>query len=424
MNFKVSAFQEEFLKRSEEPLVIIQSGIGAGKTRVLAYWCVDKLRQGKRGIVCAQTFGALHRVIFNEILGILNAMGHKYTYNKTEKEIVLLETGGTIFGATNENPSAILGLTNIHYAAFDEGAYCSLDLYNYVCDRLRGEDVEQGQIRIISSPNSSAPEPWFANLCKANPSCVIRATTFDNPFISEQVKADYRKRYGDESSPLFRQQLLGMIEEQEFKTAILKAQDFRADEPPFYGSHYFGMDFAGTGNDATCIVVRDEAKIVERVYIKSGNGTEEVNVFLELYKKYKPAGVAWDATGGFSKSMDIIKERIRNLREVNFGEAAKDPLYLNVRAEMYFVLREKIKEGFFVDSVKFPEVYEQLKVTQYMLTNKGKTALIPKDDIRRLLGGSSPDFADSLALSFLAEAEADGNVNAEAIAATLMRLRG
>lgn len=426
MMFRLSTFQKEFLLRAEEPLVILQTGIGAGKTIALAFWCVDKLRQGKRGIVCAQTFGALHRVIFKEIIDILVKMNHRFTYRKSEKEIILHDSGGVIFGATNENPNAVLGLSNVSFAGFDEGAYCSFDLYNYVCDRMRGVDVERGQIRIISSPNASAPEPWFADLCRAHPECVIHATTFDNPFISEQVKKDYRERYGDESSPLFRQQLLGMIVEQDFKTAILKASDFRADKPLSSGDDpiYMGVDFAGTGNDSTCIVVRNSTAIVERVYLH-GDGMEEVNVILELYRRYRPAGIAWDSTGGFSKSLDVVKGRFANLREVNFGEAATDPIYANVRAEMYFKLRDRVKGGFFIDREKFPELYQQLRVTQFMLTGKGKTALIPKEDIKRLLpDGRSPDFADALALSFIAEAEAESGVTAKSVADTLLRLRG
>lgn len=425
MKFKASSFQADFLRRKDDPLVILQTGIGAGKTKALAMWCADRLMLGKRGIVCAQTFGALHRVIFQEIQNVLIAMDVRFEYKKSEKEIFVPDTGGIIYGATNENPNAVLGLTNIHFAGFDEGAYCSLDLYNYVCDRLRGADIERGQIRIISSPNSSAPEPWFANLCKANPDCVIRATTFDNPFISEQTKEDYRKRYGDESSPLYRQQLLGMIEEQDFKTAILKASDFSTYEPTDDGDIYFGIDFAGTGNDATCIVIRNKVKIKDRVYITSGNGIDECNQINELYNIWKPKGIAWDATGGFSKNMDLIKSRFRNVREVNFGEAATDPIFANVRAEMYFRLRDKVKEGFFIDRNKYPELYEQLHVTQFMITNKGKTALIPKDDIRRYLpNNGSPDFADALALSFMAEEIADNNETAINVAKTLSFLMG
>ena len=65
-----------------------------------------------------------------------------------------------------------------------------------------------------------------------------------------------------------------------------------------------------------------------------------------------------------------------------------------------YSLFDAIKAGFYIDPKEF-ELMEELKATQFVSDNKGKRALIPKDQIKKLIGNKSPDTADSLALAKL-----------------------
>ena len=66
---------------------------------------------------------------------------------------------------------------------------------------------------------------------------------------------------------------------------------------------------------------------------------------------------------------------------------------------MYFNLASAIQNGFFINEHKYKELFEEIKNTSYIINNSGKRALIPKQDIKEILG-RSPDSCDSLALTF------------------------
>jgi hypothetical protein len=66
---------------------------------------------------------------------------------------------------------------------------------------------------------------------------------------------------------------------------------------------------------------------------------------------------------------------------------------------MYNNLANAVKDGFFVNTIKYKEIFDALKVTSYIINSQGKKALVPKEEIKAIIG-QSPDALDSLALSF------------------------
>lgn len=423
-HFRAAPYQKEFLeKRRNDELVIMVTGVATGKTIALSRWFGENFLLGRSMIAGAQSFGALKKVLFKEIIRFFKLLDLEPILDKSEMSITMKGVDAIIYGVTNENYENNLGLSDMWGFGLDEAAYAKEDFYRFMCDRCRGEGID-GYTRLISSPNADAVEPWFADLCEQHEECLIRASSLDNPFTTDRYKKKLAERYGGEGTPMYRQQVLGDILRKSFKTAILRDTDFQ--DIPLVGQTrgvYVGMDFAGTGNDSTCIVVRNDYRILERIYLYDGDGNQEINALLDVLHRYDVAGVAFDATGGFSKSMDVIKHKIRNLTEVNFGSNAEDPIFANIRAEMYFRLRDRVKEGFFIDKKEYPEVIDQLKVTQYALDRKGRTILIPKEDIKKLLRDhNSPDFADALALSFQAEGSSEVDITAEAVAQKLEEL--
>ena len=67
----MSGFQLEFLERNNDPLLILQTGVGAGKTRVAAWSIVLKMLDGWRVLAIAQNSKALKNVLYRDILKIL-----------------------------------------------------------------------------------------------------------------------------------------------------------------------------------------------------------------------------------------------------------------------------------------------------------------------------------------------------------------
>lgn len=141
--------------------------------------------------------------------------------------------------------------------------------------------------------------------------------------------------------------------------------------------------------------------------IKLSNGEdhykiiEEVEKIEEQYGKTNIISIVLDNTGGFGKATyDTLKYTHDNLYPIHFAMKSKDEMCNNIRTYMYSYLADAIKAGFYIDPKEF-ELMEELKATQFVSDNKGKRALIPKDQIKKLIGNKSPDTADSLALAKL-----------------------
>lgn len=87
---------------------------------------------------------------------------------------------------------------------------------------------------------------------------------------------------------------------------------------------------------------------------------------------------------------------VPNVIEVSGGAKATDGRYANKRSEMYGRLRDWLAGAAILDS----DILEgELVAVEYGFTLQNQIKLEPKDDLKDRLG-ESPDFADSLALTF------------------------
>ena len=393
-------FQVEFWKRRDDPFLISSCGVSSGKTRIGAWWSVREFLKGMRLLVGCQSFTALSRVMFMEILRILDELGVRYDYNKTAKEISCRDSGGVIFGYTGENPGGVLGLSEINCLLLDEASYCPEEAFLWAADRCRGETVTVPKIRLLTSPdNFNSTHSWFIDMVKNNPDRVIYGSALDNQFTSEEFKQQLLERY-PEGSPLYEQQILGRILNSDLANVILRNQDFPASPVLDYGDLYLGIDCSGAGRDATVFLVRNEREIVEIRRVTSGKVGDEIQMYETLSQKYKFASVALDDTGGFARGFAPIEHRMPNLVKVNFGAKDVDRTVANRRTGMYMRFAKRVKDGFFIDRKIFRNIDEQIRFTQYLVNPDGKVALIPKELIKKQLRGASPDELDALVVSF------------------------
>jgi len=160
-----------------------------------------------------------------------------------------------------------------------------------------------------------------------------------------------------------------------------------------------GCDFARGGVDNTSIVVRNSYEIVEVVNLHHADTNEICSVYRKLDMKYHFKGTYLDATGGYDIGFyDALKDQY-NLTEVNFAGKSLDPNCNNARTYIYDCLARAIKNGFYINTVKYKDIFDALKSTSYLINSQGKKALVPKEEIKAIIG-HSPDATDALALSF------------------------
>ena len=402
----MSKFQLDFLERAEDPLLILQTGVGAGKTRVAAWTAVTKMLDGWRILCIAQNSKALKMVLFRDIIKILMTVLPDYDpskyYNKTEGHIGMPADFGEACcdGGTDENPSGILGFTEYDGIIFDEASRICLEMRNNATDRNRGKGIVPWE-RYLSSPNKDQPEPWFAEMCKNNPDCVIRATSLDNEFTTEEYKRRLKARY-IEGSPMYRQQVLGEILENSIAAAIIRLEDFpkfsaiSADE-----TVVAGLDCGeGVERDATAFFKRKGNKVLEMWKLNGINHEECVAKIRKSNKECRIDKLNMDMA--FSDYEYNILKYEMPCEQVSFARSPSEDnkeKYANVRAEMFFNLAHKIREGMCVDGFDLsPELKKQLCTIQWRMNNQRRLLLTPKEELRTILNMST-DIADAAALT-------------------------
>ena len=394
--------QLEFMSRDDDPLVIMCTGISAGKTYAASWYIAKALQEQKRLIVSAQNYDALHRVIFTETMKRLEELGIPYTYNKTAKEIHVGKRG-LAFGMTSENPTGILGLSNIDILVMDEAAYQVEEAYNWASDRLRGPEVGVPKKRLFSSPDSfNAIHAWFIDLCVKHPECVIHASALDNYKNNEEFRKELLERY-PEGTQLYEQQILGHIVDSRSANMAIDDRLFATDRPAHRDGEpvWIGCDLAGAGRDDSVYVAIDDYGFVESRRFHHAETQKLVSELLQMNQQYNVAGCCIDTTGGFGTGLfDYTHKVVHNVDGINFGSAAEDDTYNNIRTQMHFGLRKDVAESHFYmpstdDGAK---IREESRYALYYIDNKGRTAMFPKEDIKKAIG-RSPDALDALLLA-------------------------
>ena len=315
---------------------------------------------------------------------------------------------GVVYGATSENPEAILGLTEIDILVIDEASYCCEELYSWGSDRLRGRTVKIPRKRLFTSPDSFSPShAWFVDLCVKNPLSVINASALDNIYTSAEFKEDLLERY-PEGTALYEQQILGHVVDSRSANVAIDDRLFTCSRlPHVHGSPvWVGCDIAGQGRDDSVFSVIDDAGVVEIRRFHGAETQELVSELLQINRTYNVAGVAIDCTGGFGNGLhDFVRKSVSNVEGVNFGSASTVDYYNNVRTEMHFILRDAVKGGEFFcpESDDGKKIREECRYALYFVDSRGKTAMLPKEDVKKAIG-RSPDALDSLILAVRARA--------------------
>lgn len=400
MKAQLSKWQRKFiLDGFDDDLRIACTSVSAGKSYALSIWIVLQCLKnpGIRGIIIAQNYRALTLVLIREIKNRCNEFGITIEHNKSNNELVF-PNGSILYGFSAESPDAVLGLTEISLLAIDEAAYTNEEIYNNARDRMRGSKYPS-RVRLISSPSNTRVQNWFSTTCKLHSDKVIHATAFDNPFTSQSFKDELVERYG-EGTPLYRQQVLGEIFDADVVSQIIKRSDFRQDKTANDNVYYLGMDCSGMGADKDVITIIDKYGIVDISEFSQADTFIKVNRINDYYNKYHFKCGYLDNTGGYGQGiLDLCKSKNLPIDGINFANKAfNEELYPNARTEMYLEAAKEIKDGFYV----YDNVKEEFIAQEITINNKGQSTLVPKKDIKEVLG-HSPDYSDAVSLALYAK---------------------
>jgi len=234
---------------------------------------------------------------------------------------------------------------------------------------------------------------------------VIEGRSIYPTMCGPRYPQDILDRYGD-SSPIYESRVLGQTPSSS-SNAIITGVGWRValSRKPTPGQKTLGVDVARFGDDNTVICYKEGSRVCEFI-VRHGQDTMATagQVKRLIIDRDIPRNrVNIDDTGVGGGVTDRLQEQQFHVNGVVVGEVAEDPdRFTNKRGEYYWRVHEDFdpKTG----SISLAEEWEDLRTeltnTLYGFDSKGRYVIESKAAFKERFGGRSPDWADSLMLTY------------------------
>ncbi|MEY2689978.1 MAG: hypothetical protein RL375_4178, partial [Pseudomonadota bacterium] len=203
-------------------------------------------------------------------------------------------------------------------------------------------------------------------------------------------------------------QLISLDAVEQASRRKLNDQDFR------FAPVVLGVDPARFGDDRSVIVRRQGLQMFKPMTFRGVDNMTLADHIVAEIELHRPSAVFCDAGAG-SGVIDRLRQLRHQVIEVPFGGQARDPKYLNKRAEMWFAVRDWLRAGGAIPNDNALKM--DLSAPTYKYNAAGKIQLESKDEIKKR-GLPSPDIADALAVTFATPVRAQAISAAESRAET------
>lgn len=397
----------------------VQSCHEAGKSfissRIVSWW-LETHEPGEAFVVTSAPTAPQVRAILWREIGRAHSRGKLAgRVNQTEWWLPVASGKEEIvaFGRkpADTDPTAFQGIhAKYVLVVFDEAVGIPRELWD-AADSLIANDLS----RFLAIGNPDDPLSEFAAVCKPGSGWnTIKISAFDTPNLTgEPVPESLRhlligktwieekqKKWG-ETNPLYRAKVLGEFPEVTdgglIQPSWVSAAQLRTLEPR--EPVELGMD-VGAGGDKSVVCLRRGP--VARI-IWDDQNPDTMQTCGRLIATLRETGAATakvDPLGVGKGVADRAAELGAPVYGVNVGEAAEDrEAFENLRAELYWNLRERFQDGDIDIDPNDDDLAAELLSLRFERSSRGRLKIESKIDMRKR-GLSSPDRADALMLAF------------------------
>lgn len=400
--------QAEALEAFAKPgaRVTIASGHGTGKSTLMGWlilWgltCFDDVKVP----TTAPTAHQLQDVLWTEVRkwGARLPSLWKNALEVTSEQVRYKDCTGFAVARTGrkENPEALQGF-------HAENLFFLIDEASGVDDVVF--QVAQGALstpgaRVLMAANPTRTSGYFYNSFHRDRDRWQRFTfsCLDSPHVAKEYVDEVRTIYGEDSD-IYRVRVLGQFPRagdlQFIGTDLVEAAQSRHLLPQEYEKApvILGVDVARFGGDRTVIFKR-RGLFAELLWQCQGMDlmatADRIAVLMDAHKA---DAVMIDAGGVGAGVCDRLRQMGHRPIDVQFGGASGLPNCLNKRAEMWWRMRDWLREGGAIPPDE--DLRDDLTAPEYQFTTKGLVQLEKKEDMKKR-GLHSPDIADALALTF------------------------
>lgn len=391
------------------------SGHGVGKSALvgwLIHW-VMCTRANSRGIVTANTQNQLetrtwpelakwHRLLLVKNWFTWTATSYYFTLAPEEERKNYMISAQTV---SEHNTEAFQGLHNEEgtiLIIFDEAS----GIASKIWEVAQGTTTD-GDVFFLAFGNPTQPTGPFAD-------CFDKlADMYDTEFIdsrsvshtNKQALDDIIRMYGPDS-PEAKVRVYGQFPDQSYNGFIgldVVVDAINRDLWVDLGAPLImAVDVARYGDDEIVIGWRQgrDYRTKKPIILGQLSTVKLVEIIAVEANRTRPDCIVIESTGPGAGVIDMLRARGYRVVEVHPGANSSRPnLYYRKRDELWHLMRDwLINEGCLMDD---PVLTKQLTSIQYSLDRfEQRTKLESKEDMKARTGLSSPDRADTLALTF------------------------
>lgn len=394
--------------------VAVPSCHDAGKSflasRLAAWWIATGAPGESFVVTSAPTNAQVKAILWREIKRAHRIGGLPGTVNRSE----WLIDGELVGYGRKPNDWDMTGFQGIHAARvlviFDEASGVPQALWDAAETLITNADS-----RLLAIGNPDDPAGPFARACAPGGGFLtLPIDAFATPNLTDEAipealrpllvsplwVEEMRVRWG-EDSPLWQAKVRGrfpdLADDRLLSPALLQAAVSAvgaAQEPVV-----LGVDIARFGRDETVLVLRRGDRAAIHAAFRKQDTMATVGQIIEAWRSTGATAVQVDDAGVGGGVTDRLREQGVPVVPILVGRPAREgERFLNLRAELYWTLRERAANGRLVlppDDL----LLRQLGELRYRYDSRGRLKLESKDDMKKR-GIASPDRADALALAF------------------------
>ncbi len=258
--------------------------------------------------------------------------------------------------------------------------------------------------RVLMAANPTRTSGYFYNAFHRDRDRWTRLTfsCLNSPHVAPEYAREIAESYGEESD-IYRVRVLGEFpgasDLQFIPRALVDAAAGKHLAKDQYGFApvILGVDVARFGDDRSIVALR-QGLYCEVLWRGRGVDTMQLaDRVAVLWQEHKADAVMIDAGGVGAGVCDRLRQMGHRPIDVQFGSASALRNCLNKRAEMWWRMRDWLRDGGAIPPDS--DLRDDLTAPEYCFTTKGLVQLEKKADMKKR-GLPSPDLADALALTF------------------------
>jgi len=230
-------------------------------------------------------------------------------------------------------------------------------------------------------------------------------SAFDSPRVSKEFVEEVKFKCGEDSNE-YRIRVLGEFPTTDDNTILgrdlVEPSVYRDVALDTNSPIIWGLDPARFGDDRTALIVRQGNVVSEVEFWRNLDLMQTCGAVKAKYDStsLKPSIICIDSIGVGGGVVDRLRELGLPVVGVNVSETPSVGNYRNLRAELWF----RLKDWLLQRACKLPkndQLISELCSVRYLYTSTGKAQVESKEEMKKR-GLRSPDLADALVLTFAA----------------------